>query len=87
MLLREISMTSSFSYTDEDFRETVAAFVEGEYSGINITSNSLTNSGKLHGVESVVTSRIKLQNVVHQGFEQMAENRDQQLKIVVSPKL
>ena len=43
MLLREINMTSSFSYTDEDFRETVVAFVEGEYSGINIKSNSLTN--------------------------------------------
>ena len=69
-MLKEITMKSSLSYTDEDFRETVDAFV----------------AGKFKGVESIVTDRIQLEDVKAKGFDELVRNKDDHIKILVTPK-
>lgn len=42
--------------------------------------------GKFHGVEKMITSRILLQDLREKGFEELVNNKDQHVKIVVTPK-
>jgi (R,R)-butanediol dehydrogenase/meso-butanediol dehydrogenase/diacetyl reductase len=35
----------------------------------------------------MVTSRVALEDVVEKGFEELVNNRDNQIKILISPKL
>ncbi|MCJ1297798.1 hypothetical protein MMC08_000586 [Hypocenomyce scalaris] len=58
------------SYNDKDFKDTVKLFVDG----------------KLKGVENLVTSRILLDDIVEKGFEELVTNKDNQVKILVTPK-
>lgn len=69
-MLKEITMKSSMAYNNNDFRETVQAFLEG----------------KFPGVESMVTSRIPLEDLSAKGFDQLINNRDEHVKILVTPK-
>ncbi|KAJ4288951.1 hypothetical protein N0V90_011293 [Kalmusia sp. IMI 367209] len=58
------------SYDDQDFAEVVRDFSLGRY----------------EGVEEMVTSRVGLDNVVQQGFEELIRNKDYHIKILVTPK-
>ena len=42
--------------------------------------------GKFPGVEEMVTSRIELDDVAKQGFEELVRNKDHHIKILVTPK-
>lgn len=69
-MLKEITMKASMSYTDDDFRETVDAFV----------------AGKFKGVQDMITDRIWLEDVAANGFEALVKNKDDHIKILVTPK-
>jgi (R,R)-butanediol dehydrogenase/meso-butanediol dehydrogenase/diacetyl reductase len=69
-MLKEITMKASMSYTDDDFRETVDAFV----------------AGKFKGVQDMITDRIQLEDVAANGFEALVKNKDDHIKILVTPK-
>jgi threonine dehydrogenase-like Zn-dependent dehydrogenase len=57
-------------YTEDDFRKTVDAFVKNEFDGI----------------AKMVTSRIALENIVEQGFEALVHEKDDHIKILVTPR-
>ena len=42
--------------------------------------------GKYDGYEGMVTSRIPLEDVVAKGFEELINNKDEHIKILVTPK-
>lgn len=42
--------------------------------------------GKFKGFEKLVTSRISLEDVVEKGFDELLLNKDDHIKILVSPK-
>lgn len=44
-------------------------------------------AGKYKGYEKLVTSRISLEDVVAKGFEELVNNKDNHIKIMISPKL
>jgi len=46
----------------------------------------LTLPGKFKGFEKLVTARIALEDVVEQGFEELVNNKDDHVKILVTPK-
>ncbi|VUC21498.1 unnamed protein product [Clonostachys rosea] len=71
MLVRELKVTSSLAYNDADFSAVVGAFISGQF----------------NGVEKMVTRKISLQEVVQKGFEHLVHQKDEHMKIVVSPKL
>ena len=58
------------AYDDTDFAEVVANFVAGKY----------------EGVESMVTSRIALEDLPEKGFEELVRNRDGHIKILCTPR-
>ena len=43
--------------------------------------------GRFKGYDKMVTSRISLEDVVAKGFEELVNNRDEHIKIMISPKL
>jgi threonine dehydrogenase-like Zn-dependent dehydrogenase len=43
-------------------------------------------SGKYPSFEKMVTSRISLEDVVTKGFKELIENKDEHVKILVTPK-
>ncbi len=63
-------MKSSFAYNDKDFAETVEAF----------------RSGKFKGAGKMVTSRILLDDIAEKGFRELVDNKDDHVKILVTPK-
>lgn len=63
-------MTASRAYSDEDYAATVDAFV----------------NGKFPGFEKMVTSRIALPDITEKGFKQLIENKDEHIKILVTPQ-
>jgi len=63
-------MKASLAYNDDDFRETVAAF----------------RNGAFKGVEGLITSVIALDDVVEKGFKELIDNKDNHVKILVSLK-
>jgi threonine dehydrogenase-like Zn-dependent dehydrogenase len=44
------------------------------------------NTGLFKGVAKLVTRRISLDDVVAKGFEELTNNKDSQIKILVTPK-
>jgi threonine dehydrogenase-like Zn-dependent dehydrogenase len=48
--------------------------------------HSHARSGEYQNLEAMVTSRIGLDDVVKDGFEQLIHNKDEHVKILVSPK-
>ncbi|OAP65067.1 chlorophyll synthesis pathway protein BchC [Fonsecaea erecta] len=69
-MLKEIVFRASMSYTEEDFKQTVDEFV----------------AGKFKGFEKLVTARIALDDVVAKGFEELVNNKDDHVKIMVTPR-
>ncbi|SMQ52514.1 unnamed protein product [Zymoseptoria tritici ST99CH_3D7] len=43
-------------------------------------------AGKFEGVEKMITSRIALQDVVTKGFDELINNKDEHVKILVTPR-
>lgn len=80
------------SYTHEDFQQVVEAFKEGTKYVDAMVSPSTTDTlvlsltGKFDGVSKMVTSRIALEDVVHKGFEELVLNKDDHIKILVTPR-
>jgi len=70
LMFKETRVIGSLAYDDRDFKETVQAFVEGRFKG----------------VEKMVTSRIHLDDVPEKGFEELVKNRDEHIKILVTPR-
>lgn len=69
-MFKEINIVGSRAYDDEDFRETVEAFVQGQFKGC----------------EKMITSRIHLDDITNKGFENLVERKDEHIKILVTPK-
>jgi (R,R)-butanediol dehydrogenase / meso-butanediol dehydrogenase / diacetyl reductase len=44
------------------------------------------NTGLFKGIDKLVTRRIGLEDVVAKGFEELTNNKDSQIKILVTPK-
>ena len=43
-------------------------------------------TGKLKGYEKMVTRRISVEDIVEKGFKELINNKDNHIKIMVSPK-
>jgi threonine dehydrogenase-like Zn-dependent dehydrogenase len=69
--LKEVKIHSSCCYNEADFREVMA----------------MVSRGELKGFEKMVTSRIALEDVVDKGLLELINNKDEQVKILISPKL
>jgi len=69
--LKELKIVSSACYNMADFKEVM----------------ELIGKGQFQGYEKMVTSRVALEDVVEKGFEELVNNRDNQIKILISPKL
>jgi hypothetical protein len=54
---------------------------------ISLTHPIFQTTGQFQGYEKMVTSRVALEDVVEKGFEELVNNRDDQIKILISPKL
>lgn len=68
---KDITMKSTFRISDEAFRDTM----------------SMMGEGKFDGYEKLVTSRIGLEHIVQQGFEELINHKDEHIKILVSTKM
>ncbi|KAF2029837.1 GroES-like protein [Setomelanomma holmii] len=68
-IMKEITTKCAFAYDDKDFKETVDAFV----------------AGKFKGVETMITSRIYLDDIAQKGFEELVKRKDDHIKILVTP--
>jgi len=68
--LKEVKIHSSCCYNEADFREVMGMVARGE----------------LNGFERMVTSRISIDDVVEKGFLELINNKDKQVKILISPK-
>jgi hypothetical protein len=85
--MKEIRFRASMSYTEEDFAEVVADFTKGKFSNTYLRFHTLILvAGRYPGVEEMVTSRIQLEDVATQGFEELIQNKDKHIKILVTPK-
>jgi threonine dehydrogenase-like Zn-dependent dehydrogenase len=87
LMFKEVSIKGSMAYDDRDFKETVAAFVEGELKVSRSwgSTDSINLEGKFPGVERMVTSRIHLDDVPKKGFEELVNNMAEHVKILVTP--
>lgn len=43
-------------------------------------------SGRIAGYEKMVTSRISVEDIVAKGFEELVNNKDEHIKILVTPR-
>ncbi|KAJ4298879.1 hypothetical protein N0V90_004122 [Kalmusia sp. IMI 367209] len=86
LLMKEISLKASITYNDCAFKNTVDAFVAGQSSFVGHVGNANGVLGKFDGIESMVTSRIHIDNIVEKGFEELVRNKDQHIKIMVTPR-
>ncbi|EXJ59802.1 hypothetical protein A1O7_03949 [Cladophialophora yegresii CBS 114405] len=68
---KEINIRSSCCYNEEDFKEVM----------------ELMSKGAFKGYERMVTSRISLEDTQSKGFEELINNKDDQIKILISPKV
>ncbi|KAF2638615.1 threonine dehydrogenase [Massarina eburnea CBS 473.64] len=68
LLMNEITLKATLAYDDKDFKETVDAFVEGKFKGL----------------EDMVTSRIYIDDITTKGFEELLNNKNQHIKIMVT---
>ncbi|KAJ8110881.1 hypothetical protein OPT61_g6399 [Boeremia exigua] len=68
-MLKEITIKCCLAYNDEEFKDVVDAFVAGRFKGL----------------EKMITSEIHIDDIVTKGFEELIKNRDQHVKILVTP--
>ncbi|KAJ4322341.1 hypothetical protein N0V94_002450 [Neodidymelliopsis sp. IMI 364377] len=67
-MLKEITVKCCLAYDDREFKEVVEAF----------------SSGRFEGAEMMVSSKIYVDDIVGKGFEELATNKDQHVKILVT---
>ncbi|GME43119.1 Imidazoleglycerol-phosphate dehydratase [Neofusicoccum parvum] len=70
LMYRETNVTASCAYNEKDFEEVVKAFSEGRFKG----------------VESMITARISLEDVVEKGFGALDDPNNSHVKILITPK-
>ncbi|KAJ4358819.1 hypothetical protein N0V95_002741 [Ascochyta clinopodiicola] len=68
-MLKEITIKCCLAYNEQEFKDVVEAFV----------------AGRFQGIESMVTSKIHIDDTVEKGFEELVTNKDQHVKILVTP--
>ncbi|KAF9697630.1 hypothetical protein EKO04_004501 [Ascochyta lentis] len=68
-MLKEITIKCCLAYDDQEFKDVVDAFV----------------TGKFQGIESMVSSKIHINDIVEKGFDELITNKDQHVKILVTP--
>ncbi|KAJ4392613.1 hypothetical protein N0V91_011345 [Didymella pomorum] len=68
-LLKEVTIKCCLAYTDDEFKGVVDAFVAGRFKNL----------------ETMVTSKIHIDDIVSKGFDELVKNRDQHVKILVGP--
>jgi threonine dehydrogenase-like Zn-dependent dehydrogenase len=83
--LKEIKIFSSCCYNKQDFEDVMGLIGQGE-TLIFEHDNKLMSPGKFPGYESMVTDRISLEDIVSKGFEELVNNKDDHIKILVSPR-
>ncbi|KAK3717382.1 hypothetical protein LTR37_005771 [Vermiconidia calcicola] len=69
-MMKELAIRTSMAYVDQDFADVVRDFV----------------AGKFKGVESMITARIALEDVVELGFEALVKHKDEHSKIIATPR-
>ena len=85
-MAKELSLEASLAYTSEDFREVVEDFVAGELRQRVFEVFTDCDAGKFVSVEDMITDRIKLDDVVANGFEKLVQGDPSSVKVLVSPK-
>jgi threonine dehydrogenase-like Zn-dependent dehydrogenase len=85
-MTKELSLEAPLAYTSEDFWEVVEDFVAGESRQrvFEVATDRVT--GKFFGVEDMITDRIKLDDVVVKGFENLVQSDASSIKVLISPK-
>ncbi|KAJ9611290.1 putative diacetyl reductase [(R)-acetoin forming] 2 [Cladophialophora chaetospira] len=68
---KEINIRSSCCYNEVDFKEVMDLMAKGAFKGY----------------ERMVTSRISLEDTQAKGFEELINHKDDQIKILISPKV
>lgn len=84
-LMKEITTKCAFAYTDKDFKDTVDAFLAGRSCPGILNPTLMDIKGRFKGIESMVTSRIHLDDVAKKGFEELVQHKDNHIKIMVTP--
>jgi len=79
-LTGEKKYVGSSCYTPEEYAEVIAAVASGTTSPIKLTE------GKINP-RDMVTGRIPLEKTHEDGFLELIHNKDQHIKILVSPTL
>jgi hypothetical protein len=85
-MAKELSLEASLAYTSEDFREVVEDFVAGESRQRIFEVSTNRTVGKFVGIEDMITDRIKLDEVVVKGFENLVQGDPSSIKVLVSPR-
>ncbi|KAH7038836.1 chaperonin 10-like protein [Macrophomina phaseolina] len=70
LMYKEIAVTASCAYNATDLQEVVKAFAAGRFTG----------------VDSMVTARLSLEDVVEKGFDALTNPENTHVKILISPK-
>lgn len=86
LLFKEPTFTGSLAYTNDDFKAVIQALAEGSELNIVEVVPSLTEIGKFHGVDSMISGRIHLSDVDQKGFKELIDNKDAHVKLLVTPK-
>ncbi len=75
---------SEFNFNDIVFTEKE---VKGAlaYNGEFAPAIKMINDGRLNA-DTMITGKIKLDDIIEKGFEELVNNKDQNIKIIVSPK-
>lgn len=84
-LLKEITTKCAFAYTDKDFKDTVDAFLTGNLYLLILNLKLNYRLGRFKGIETMVTSRIHLDDIAKKGFEELVQHKDNHIKIMVTP--
>lgn len=87
-MIKELNYKAAMSYDDSDFRETVEDYLAGQYPLPAVVKVYDIDCilGKFKGAETMITSRISLEDVVSKGFDELVNNKDDHIKILVTPK-
>ena len=84
-MLKEVTFKFAIAYTDTDFAETVADFINGKQDTFcGVCAHEF--SGDYAGAENVISARIGLDDISVQGFEALTTNKDSHVKILVTPR-
>lgn len=70
LLIKHITFKGVSIFSTEDFREVM----------------HWMKSGRISGYEKMVTGRISVEHIVAKGFEELINNKDQHIKIMVTPR-